>query len=140
MTSKTSVPIVFWIISILALLWNLMGVRAFGVDIMMTEEMLDAAEKLNPGTKEQYVNNPMWMKVIYGIATLSGLAASILLLVRKKIANPLFMISFVAVFVQMGYSMFVAGNGISLMPVLVIAIAAFLIYYSRKSIALGWIN
>ncbi len=145
MNSANKVPVVFWIISIIALLWNLMGVGAFLFDsFMMTPKVIGVMEE---PMKSFYENSPGWIKIPYGIATIGGLLGAILLLLRKKLALPVFVISLVAVIIQMAASL-LATDAIEvlgmqqavIMPLFIVAIGAFLVYYSRKSIANNWIR
>lgn len=144
MNQETKPPIVFWIISVIALLWNLMGVGAFASEFLITPEMM---EGMSDAKRALYENSPGWLKIVYGVATISGLLGAIFLLLRKKLALTLFLISLVAVIIQMGYSM-IASNAIEalgvnqavVMPLVVICIAAFLVYYARKAIAHDWLK
>ena len=145
--SKSNVSVVFWVIAAIALLWNLMGVLAFAGDFLITPEALDLLDEQTPGYKALYESNPGWLKLFYGIATIGGLLGAIFLLLRKKIALPLFIASLIAVLIQMGYSMFATNarevlgtNSAVIMPIFVICISAFLVYYTRKGIANQWIN
>jgi len=56
--SLSKPPIVFWIIAVIAVLWNIMGVAAFASDILITPEALESME---PAMREMYENNPQWM-------------------------------------------------------------------------------
>lgn len=145
MSTKTKVPTVFWIIAIIALLWNLMGVGAFLYDsFAITPEAISSMEE---PMKSFYENSPAWLKIPYAIATFGGLLGAILLLLRKKLALPVFVVSLLGVLIQMGASIF-ATEAIEvlgmqqavIMPLFIVAISAFLVYYSRKSIAMSWIN
>lgn len=145
--SKSSVPVIFWIITAIAILWNLMGILNFLGTLYLTPEMLDMLEAETPGKKALHESSPSWLNIVFGIATIGGLIAAIFLLLRKKLAFPLFLISFVAVVIQMGYSMLATDaievmgmNEAVLLPLFVICISAFLVYYSRKSIANNWIS
>lgn len=141
-TSK--VPTTFWVIAAIAILWNIMGVFAFATDIMMSPETLAT---LSPEQQELYASNPAWMKIVYGIATITGLLGAIGLIMRKSWASKLFLVSLIAVILQMGYTIFatnareVLGNNQALMfPIIVILIAAFLWFYARKGERRGWIS
>ncbi|MDG3583683.1 MULTISPECIES: hypothetical protein [Galbibacter] len=140
---STKIPWWFWFVAILALLWNFMGVGAFISDVTMTDEALQA---LPDAQRELYENNPMWTKIVYGIAVFGGLLGSIGLLAKKKWAKPIFVVSLIAIFIQMGYSLFIAktpeayGSVAYIMPVLVILIAAFLIAFSNRAIKRGWLT
>ncbi len=141
-TTQTKLPVSFWIIGIVALLWNLGGIVSFSSDVFMSPE---AMEKLTDAQRELYENTPVWLKFIYGVAVFSGTLGCILLLMRKASAIRVFIVSLVTILIQMLYSLFMT-NAIEVygavgivMPLLVIGIAIFLIWYSNKSKANGWI-
>lgn len=139
---KLKLPTTFWIISIVALLWNLLGLMSFFVQLMMTDEAIAA---LPEAEKALYEATPGWLNVIYGIAVVTGSLGSISLLIKKSWAIPLFLISLVAVLIQMSYSIFltdaysVYGWQSLMMPILVILISAFLWYYAKQCHAKGWL-
>lgn len=121
-----------------------MGVGAFASEFLITPEMM---EGMSDAQRALYENSPGWLKIVYGVATIGGLLGAIFLLLRKNLALTLFLISLVAVIIQMGYSMIVSNaiealgvNQAVVMPLLVIGIAAFLVYYARKAIAHGWVK
>ncbi|EIJ39755.1 MULTISPECIES: hypothetical protein [Galbibacter] len=140
---STKIPWWFWLITILALFWNLMGVGAFIADISVTPEALEAMPEPQ---RAMYENNPLWAKFIYGIAVFSGVLGSFALLLKKKWAKPMFVISLIAIIIQMGYSLFVVktpealGNTAYILPALVVLIAAFLIAFTNSSIKKGWLK
>ena len=133
----------FWTIAIIALLWNLSGVASFFMEVFITPEALAT---LPEAERALYETNPLWMKVVFAIAVFDGLLACVLLLLRKALAIFIFIISLVAVLIQMLYSIFmtnapeVLGPGSIAMSLLVIAIAIFLVWYARKSKVKGWID
>lgn len=134
----------FWVIAVLALLWNLMGAFAFVGQVLMDENALD---QLPEEQAELIASTPSWIIIVFGVATIAGVLASILLLSRKKLAIPLFLISLIAVLIQMGYSIFAtqayevygALQGL-IMPILLIVIALFLYWYSKRSYVQGFIG
>ncbi len=140
-TTTNSLPITFWLIAGIALLWNLMGGFAFYTDITITQE---AISLLPLEQQARYLDNPIWMKIMYGIATIGGIIASIGLLMRKAWSEKLFLVSLIAVLVQMGSVVFTMMGEMTMkdmmLPLMVILIAMFLWYYSKKSIARGWIS
>lgn len=130
----------FWIISALALIWNLIGVMAFSMDIMMSEEALSAmpeAERL------LYESAPAWSKFVYGVAVFGGTLGSILLLMKNGSAKRVFIVSFIAIIIQMGYSLLftnaidVYGVAGTIMPATVALIGGFLVWYSNQSKSSG---
>lgn len=143
MTSTTKPATWFWVVSALALVWNLMGVMAYITQVTMSPEALQALPE-NERTLMESV--PMWVTSVFAIAVWGSTLGSILLLMRKKIATPVFILSFVGIIVQMYYNLFMSksmevyGPGGLAMPIMVLVVGIFLIWFSRKSTANGWIN
>lgn len=133
--TKSKSPKGFWIIGIVALLWNLMGVASYLQQAYMTEEALAA---LPAEQQALYENVPAWVTGAFALAVFGGLLGCILLLMKKKLATLLFIISLISVLAQMSYNFFmtdaveVMGAMAIFMPVLVIVISIFLVWYSRK--------
>lgn len=140
---KTLAPKSFWIISIIALLWNLMGTMTFFMEVFITPEALAA---LPDAERALYENTPPWLHIVFAIAVFGGTLGCVLLLMKKRLAVPLFIISLVAVITQMGYwllindVMAVHGPSSAIMPLLVILVAAFLVWYSYNAKGKGWIS
>lgn len=134
----------FWIIGIIALIWNLMGVGAFVGQSFVSDE----AKALLPPEQVELLNNiPTWVVIVFAIAVFSGLLGCILLLLKKKFAVSIFMISLLAVIVHQGH-FFLTIDGVGIygylqgliMPVIVILIAMFLYMYSKSAASKGWLQ
>jgi hypothetical protein len=141
-TNKPSVG--FWIIAIIALLWNIMGVFSYLMEQYKVESYFEGM------TEEQIalINAaPAWSTALFAIAVFGGFLGCVFLLMRKKLATPLFLISFLCILVNMGYSIFATNhaevfgtvNGI-VMPLVIVVIGLFLYLYSKKSAAKGWLK
>jgi len=125
----------FWIVSILALLWNSFGVFQFFVEMSMTEEML--AEY--PQDIQNFMHHaPSWFTYAFGIAVFAGALGSLALVLRRKLALSLLLISFLAV-LAMTYYDFVVQNDVSMtaefstMPIIVFVIALLLVLFARNA-------
>ncbi|NNK81593.1 MAG: hypothetical protein HKO92_00565 [Flavobacteriaceae bacterium] len=123
----------FWLIGIIALLWNIMGVVAYLGQAYMTDEIL---KTLPEADQAWYSNVPAWVTAAFAIAVFSGLIACIGLLLKKKWCVMLFMISFIAVIIQQIYNFFLQDfvelTGQRLyMPIIVVIIAGFLMWYAK---------
>ena len=136
-------PRSFWIISGLALLWNLLGLATYLMYVKMTDEALAA---LPDAERMLYENTPEWVTAMYAIAVTAGTIGSALLLLRKSWAVPVLLVSLIAVLVQASYTLFmssaveVLGVQAVIMPLVVVVIGVFLVWYSRKSRERGWIT
>lgn len=143
MTKKTNKPTsAFWIISVLALLWNIMGVAAYLGQAYMTDEVLKA---LSEDEQAYYSNVPAWVTGAFAIAVFAGVFGCVGILMRKKWAAILFMLSFASVIIQSTYNLFIqkfmeVPLQHMIWSIVVIVIAIFLIWYSRKSAKEGWIS
>jgi hypothetical protein len=143
-TTSTKPSAAFWIISVLALIWNLMGVMMYIMQVTMSPETLQA---LPEAEQQLYTNIPMWATAAFAIAVWGSTLGCILLLLRKKLANPVFTIAYFAIMVQMVHSLFISksievygpGQAAS-MPIMIILIGGFLIWYSRRATAMGWLK
>ncbi|TQV88503.1 hypothetical protein [Aliikangiella coralliicola] len=136
-------PTWFWVVSGLALVWNLLGVMAFVGQMMMTPEMM---AELPQAEQELYAATPAWANIAFGFAVWGGALGAVALLMKKSWATPLFIISLTAVLVQMYYAFFISksfevfGPGRMIMPVMVIVIAIALVWLSNKAKSDGWIS
>lgn len=133
----------FWIIGIVAFIWNLLGVSEYIRIAYMTAEDLAA---LPIEEQALYDNIPAWATAAFALAVFGGTLGCILLLLRKKLAYIVFIISFLSILAQMTYNIFMSkavevyGPGGLIMPVMVIIVAAFLVWYSKKMETKGVLN
>jgi hypothetical protein len=136
-------PTWYWVVSSVALLWMLFGVMAWCMDLMLDPAAL---AQMPEAQQQLYASRPQWLFVVYAIAIFSGLAGTIGLLVRKRWATPLFLLSLVAIVVQFGYT-FTAMHAIELLgaaqavpfPVVIFVIGAALWWFSGYARKRGWI-
>jgi CHASE2 domain-containing sensor protein len=133
----------FWVISSIALVWNLMGVFNYLDQAFMTDKILETLPK-----EQQilYQDVPAWVTAAFAIAVFSGTLGSLLLLLKKKIATTFFIISFLGIVGQMSYGLLIDQNsdsygpmGIAL-PIIIIAFGGYLIWYSRKANEHRWLS
>lgn len=132
------------IVAIIALLWNLAGLSEFIKTVFFVEMY---AETYTEVQMESIRNAPIWINALFGISTITGVLASIMLLVRKKVAIRLFAISVLAVIAQtLGgilaldtIDLFGMGQGL-LFPLVVIVLDIFFYWFSTYSYKKGWIH
>jgi len=126
-----------------ALVWNLLGVIAFAMHIMMTPEMIG---KLPLDQQAAYSNVPIWSTIAFAIAVFGSTLGCIFLLAKNALATPTFTLSLAAILIQQYYN-FVVINSVELlgasavfMPIFVIIIAIALLYLSIKGKQQGWLR
>ena len=137
---KISPSILFWVISIISLLWYLMDMSAFFIRISISDETLLV---MSENRRQQIQNIPLWVNFVFAFEVFGGVLGSVGLLLRKKWALALFVISLLGVLAQTTYLYFLS-NSIALMgwmaivmPLVAIVIGSGLIVYAKLSISKG---
>jgi len=85
------VPVWFWIVAVLAVVWNFGGV----FDYVMTKTNDAYLESFTPEQVAYFTGFPAWYVAIWASAVFAAFFASLALLLRMKIALPLFALSLV---------------------------------------------
>ena len=138
---KKPTPI-FWIIGIIALLWNASGIYAYLMQAYMTSEDL---AKMTDAEQLYFNNLPAWVMGAFALSVFAGFIGCLLLLFRKKWASLLLILSLIAVIGQFIYNFFiqnympVSGSN-SIMPIIILLIAIGLVWFSRYSEKNEWLS
>lgn len=139
MTDSTNKPpIWFWIIGVVALLWNGLGVMAYLTRAFATDEMIAALPEEQQ--VEFLTEYPAWYTAAFAIAVFAGALGCLVLLLRKKMAYMLLVISAIGAIVQHVYLFMNVEMSSIVMPIMVIAVCLFLIWFSKNAISKGWIS
>ncbi len=134
-------PVMFRVVAVAAVIWNVLGVLAFVMNVTISAEAMAAVPEAQQAL---YAAQPIWVTGAFAIAVFAGLGGSIALVLRKSIATTIFVVSLVAVIAQMFYAfamsnmLSVMGASSAVMPSLIIIIAAALVWFSTRSNAKGW--
>ncbi len=142
--SNTSSPRVwFWVISVVALLWSLMDTSAFFMRVFMTEEAIKA---MPDNQQHLYRDMPLWVNIVFACEVFGGTLGCISLLLRKKWAFPLFLISLLGVLAQTSNIWFltdaisVMGAPAVVMPLVATIIGTAMICLAKSAISKGWLR
>lgn len=134
----------FWVLGVVFLFWNLLGLFGYYTQVTMTPEMM--AENFTEAQQAWMTNEPVWATAAYATAVTAGVIAAALMLLKKALAFPLFILSFVAVIVQ-DFNAFVLsdwksvwGNSALFLPSVVIIVCIIEIGYTRFSKVKGWLS
>lgn len=138
-----SLPKSFWIVAVLALLWNLWGVAVFVMQVTMSPEMLAA---MPPEQQQIHQASPAWLDVPFAVTVFGGAVGAIGLLLKKRWAVSMFALSLAGLLVQLVGTYLVTPawelSGVAglALPALLVVIAVLLLGYSRKAAARGWLG
>lgn len=141
--STVQPPKWFKAIVVLALVWNLMGIFNFYMQISLSDDAIAAF----PVAEQELMNStPLWSLVAFAIGVFGGTLGCIGLVVQKRWAFYPLLFSLIAVMAQMGYWLFftkaveVYGDSTYAMPLVVILVAFLLFRLSKNGIDKGYLN
>jgi len=106
--TKQKTPWHLWVMGIVGLLWNAMGAMDYIMTETRNEQYMSA---FTPEQLEFFYGLPIWVIASWAIAVWGAVLGCILLLLRKAIAVPVFMVSFIAMVIT-SFHNFVISNGL----------------------------
>ena len=123
----------FWIVAIAGLIWNLMGSMNY---IMQTNpetvaQMLDVYQMIING-------RPSWATAGFAIAVFGGSVGCILLLLRKNVAVPVFMLSLAGIVLTVIHATMLVGMVPS--SVLSVLVGGALLWYATIARRKNWLG
>ncbi len=134
MSEAKTAPKHLWIIGIITLLWNMMG----AYDYLMTQTRNETyMAQFEQSQLDYFYNFPTLVVVFWALAVWGSILGSILLLMRKRLAVPVFMVSFGSMVITAIYNfglsegMKVMGVGGLIFTVVIFFVALGLVLYSR---------
>ena len=135
-----SAPRSLTIIGIAALLWNLIGDASF-----VAQYSMDTAEmaKTDPYTARIYAQMPLWAWGAFAVSVGAATLGSILLLMRRAAAVPLYLLSLIAIIVTFGHSFLstdmlaIKGWTATLFPALIFVLGVAQFLYARAQVTKG---
>jgi len=126
----------FWVICIIALIWNVMGSINF---VMQTNPEMVA--NFPEAAQSLIASRPFWATIAFAVAVFGGVLAELLLLLKKAVAYYLFVASFLGALITNIHTFQVSSAvDIWVGSLMSILIAAFLIWYSKLVKRKGWVN
>ena len=99
-----------WLVGVIAVLFNAIGAfdfvmsRAQGADYM-------ASAGMTPAQIAHYQEMPVWMTVVWAVGVFGAFVASFLLLLRRKLALPVFVLSLAAFLINLLYTYVLTDGG-----------------------------
>jgi hypothetical protein len=142
-TAASKRPLGFWIIGAFALVWNLIGVAMWYLQVNMSAEQLAA---MTEPQRQVYEATPGWLNIAFAVAVFAGVLGALGLLLKKRWAVTMFLLSLIALLVQMIGAYVVTpawaayGPVGLVMPAVLLVIALFLWRYADTVKARGWLS
>jgi hypothetical protein len=137
----TQTPKWYMPVTILALLWNLIGCAAYLSDVMLTPE--DVAQ-MPADQQALYAARPVWAVAAYAIAVWGGALGSLGLVLKKRWASPLLMASVAGLIVQdaalFGLSPVPISPVVYVLQGMVLVIGLALVRLAGTASTRGWLS
>ena len=137
--TNTKPPTWFLAVAGLAFVWNLIGVAAYFGQVTMDLSGLPEAQHVF------YESIPVWATAAFATAVFAGTMGSLGLLLKKRWAIPVLVLSCIGIVIQMTHSFFL-GNGLEvfgtsalILPSATLAIGLALIGFAIYSKNRAWI-
>ena len=133
MTVKT--PWHLWVVGVAAVLFNAIGPYDY-VRTMLEGAAYLASAGLTPPQIAYYETLPVWVHAVWAVGVWAAIAGAVLLLLRRKLAMPVFAVSLCAFALNMLHTYALSEGGrimgqrMMTTNVLIAAVLAFLIWYS----------
>ena len=139
----TPPPKWFWVVSSIALVWNLLGVMAFVTQMTMDPAAL---AELSDAQRNFYETTPVWATLAFAVVVFGGTLGCVALLLRKSWAFLMLAICLAGIVVQISHSLFI-GNGVEvfgpqglILPALTFGIGVILVWFAIYSAKQGWLS
>lgn len=129
----------FWVVGVTALIWN--GLGSMNYVFQMTAESVEAYREVEQAI---ITNRPAWATAAFAIGVFGGTVGAILLLLRKRLAINVFIVSLVGVVVvtihtvSLGLDM--AIGEFIVIVVMSVAVGAFFVWYAKHADRKGWLG
>lgn len=129
----------FWVISVVALIWNVMGGMNFLVQ--MNAEMVSSM----PETHRVIIESrPVWATAGFAVTVFGGMLGCFLLLLRKSVAVYVFAASLLGVIVTHAHTIGLTIDSnlfeMIMMIGMPLVVAVFLVWYARWAEGKHWIG
>jgi len=125
-----------WAVGLASLLWNSVG----AIDFVMTQTRnKEWMSGLTPAQLDFIDGFPFWVVAAWGLAVWGGVLGSLLLLLRKRLAAHLFLLSLIGIVVSKAHN-YLLSNGLKVMggvgslsfAAVILVIGVLLLVYARS--------
>ncbi len=133
----------FRIVSIAALIWGLIGIATY---LMHVGIIGGGTAALSEPERILAESTPSWVTAAYAIAVFSGALGSLGLVLRKRWAKLVLIVSLVAILIQEAWVIFMSdaaavhGPSALLLPLVIVVVAVLLVWVASMAEKRGWLT
>ena len=138
--SDRPVPRWFTAVAIAAVVWELLGCAMYLMQVSIDPATLPSDQRA------LWDAAPTWMMAAYAIAVWVGLVGAILLVMRRRLAEPLLLVSLVAVIVQFSALLLVpelrnlTTSDALFLPAMILVACTIIWQFARTARRAGWLR
>jgi hypothetical protein len=135
-------PAWFRILAVLGLLWELFGVAMY----LMHVGVLPNSAEMSAAERSLMESSPVWVTALFAIGVFGGALGALGLVLGRRWARPLLIVSLIAVILQFGGWLLmtdaieVVGNSVFVMPAIIVLIAILLAWMANTGVRRGWLT
>jgi hypothetical protein len=140
----TTAPKWFKGMTIVFLIWNIMGLLSFVAHVFITEE---AIASLPDNERALYGEYPLWTVIAFAVAVIGGFVGSVGLMMKKHWCKMAFIISLIGIIPQMIHNLFFTSSievygpvQASGMPIMVVIVGVYLVWLSNYAAQKNWLK
>ncbi len=140
-TSRT--PWHLWLVGGIAILFNAIGAFDHVMSMAQGRGHYMASAGMTPAQIAHYEQMPMWMTAVWTIGVWSAMLASVLLLLRRKLAVRVFALSLATFLLSLVYSYVltdggaILGRSMATTSAVITAMLVFFLWYSWREVKRG---
>ena len=133
----TKAPWHLWLVGVIAVLFNAIGAFDFVMSMLQGSSYMQSAG-MTPAQIAHYEAMPGWMLVVWAVGVWGAILASVLLLLRRKLAAPTFAVSLLAFLVSLFYSYVltdggeILGRAMAITSAIIATLLLFFMWYSGR--------
>jgi hypothetical protein len=139
-TIKT--PWHLWLVGVIAVLFNAIGVFDYVMSMAQGASYM-AAAGMTPAQIAHYQEMPIWMTAVWTIGVWAAMLGSVLILLRNKLAAPVFAVSLAAFLVSLVYTYLltngaeIMGQSMAIANIVITVLLLFFMWYSWQMTGRG---
>ena len=124
-----------WLVGVIAVLFNAIGVFDYVMSMTQGASYM-ASAGMTPAQIAHYQEMPLWMTAVWTVGVWGALLASVLLLLRNRLAVPVFAVSLAAFLVSLLYTYVLTNGGeimgrqMAIASAIIAALLMFFLWYS----------
>jgi membrane-anchored protein YejM (alkaline phosphatase superfamily) len=132
----TKAPWHLWLVGVIAVLFNAIGVFDFVMSMAQGASYM-ASAGMTPAQIAHYQELPIWMLAVWAIGVWGAMLGSVLILLRNRLAFPVFAISLATFLVNLVYTYVltdggqIMGRSMAIVSVVITVLLVFFMSYSR---------